>query len=158
MILRLTSGLIFMTIISITFLSIFFYPSFYQELAVKQQNDYNISDFTLGSLIKGIGIIFLLFENILSIFTYVKFEGNPKISQLKKIFKRTYLVICYFYMIQGLSAYLSIGFAKADSYDMFFDKIFNESPVPYLKFGYVFGILALVGEIYKYIYSIKLVF
>lgn len=107
--LKISSTFVFITCTVLLFSVIFLSPYFITELEKKNENQYNTAELNYQNIINGIGFIILLFENIISIFSHISFDGNPKITQLKKVFKRSYLVLSYFILIIGVSGYLSIG-------------------------------------------------
>lgn len=77
---KLSSSIIFCSLLMALLLAIFFYPAFYTQLEETEDNVFNIDDYQYMDMFKAIGLMTLLYENILGVFTYIKFEGNPKIS------------------------------------------------------------------------------
>ena len=86
------------------------FPDFYYNIKLNHPYiEYNYASFNYKNILKSIGVLLFTFNCLTNFFGRISIVGNPRVKNLKKIFKRSFVVLSFIFCLIGLTAYLSLG-------------------------------------------------
>lgn len=112
----------FFSLISFSFiflLTLIEFPDFYYNIKSKNPYyTYNYATFQPKKLLTSLGILIFTYNCLTNFFGRISIVRNPRVKNLKKIFKRSFVVLSFIFTLIGLTSYLSLG-PNSEKYQFF---------------------------------------
>ena len=108
----------FFIFVFVVFVFVIQSPLYIADLASRGEAHYNFVDISFYGLLSNFGCLVFAYNAIVNFYTVVSLVNNPTSRRLKKIFSRTFGILCGTFVVIGLVAYLCLGTERSQTVDL----------------------------------------